>query len=680
MTSALELLYDLALMLCLAAATGALFERLKQPVILGQLLAGAVLGPHVPIPVFANVERMHTLSEIGVILVMFCVGLEFSLTRLARVLPSAGPVALIQLATLTTLGYTTAALLGWNADTCVFAAAMVAISSTMVVAKVFGTRGVEPKLSEVVFGLLVVQDLAAVLMLAMLTAFASSGTTSGAALMSTAGQLAAFLLGTAALGFWLVPRLFRLIARLESSETLLLASTGLCIALSLLAHRVGYSVALGAFLAGSLVAESGEGEKVEHLVRPMRDLFAAIFFVSIGSMLDPRVLLEHWASILAIVAVVTVGQIASVSLGVFLTGNSVRTSVRAAMSVAQIGEFSFIIVGVGVSGGKVPPFIYSVAIAAAVMTTLSSPWLIANSERVALWLDRHLPRPVHAFVEVYGSWFERARRNQSTAPATRLRGALLWLFANTALLALVAVGLVVAQKRLAQGVQHATQLALDDARLLVTLGSIALIAPLAFGIVRVARRIGRELVQLILPGTEAPAARAAVAVTSQLAVCVFVGAPLVSFTQPFLPRASGAFVAAVALLVVVVAFWRSWSRVEAELRAGTDAFGSLTPAGPERVSALDLERLVPGLGPLAPVALEAGSSAIGRSLSQINLRAISGASVIAVLRGGGVHRPDPHEPLREGDVLALAGSGSCIDSATALLGSADTSAALEMPA
>src|SRR5262249_43962586 len=283
-----DFLRDLALVLCVAAVTTVLFRKLRQPVVLGYLLAGLLVGPHVPVPLLADQATVETLAELGVILVMFAVGLDFSLRRLAAVIPEAGLIGIIQVSSMLWLGYLAGQALGFSVWGSVFTGAALCISSTMVVARVFAEEGVAGRRAELTFAVLVVEDLAAVVVLARVAALAGEG--HGTPLVHSMVKLTFGLAALVAGGYLVVPRAIRIVARLESTETLLVAAVGAAFALALVARALGSSVALGAFLAGSLVAESGRAHSVEVLVRPVRDMFAAIFFVAVGMSVDPGVL------------------------------------------------------------------------------------------------------------------------------------------------------------------------------------------------------------------------------------------------------------------------------------------------------------------------------------------------------------------------------------------------------
>jgi len=388
MQDAHAFLKALTIVLGVAAVTTVVFQRLRQPVVLGYIIAGLIVGPHVPIPLVADSAVVRTLSELGVILLMFSLGLEFSIRKLAQVGPTAGLTAVLQSSIMVWLGYVVGQLFGWTTLESLFTGAVIAISSTTIIAKAFDEQGVTGRLREIVVGILVVEDLIAILLMAILTAIASGSGLSAGPLAATIGRLAAFLVGLVAVGMVLVPRAVRAVNRLKRRETTLVASIGLCFGVALLAQAFGYSVALGAFIAGSLVAESGEEQQVVRLVEPVRDVFAAVFFVSVGMQIDPALVARHWPAVAVLTAVVVLGKVLGVSLGAFLTGAGMRTSVQAGMSLAQIGEFSFIIAALGLSLQATREFLYPVAVAVSALTTLFTPWWIRASERVAAYVGR----------------------------------------------------------------------------------------------------------------------------------------------------------------------------------------------------------------------------------------------------------------------------------------------------
>jgi CPA2 family monovalent cation:H+ antiporter-2 len=682
MHDAHEFLQSLTIVLAVAALTTVVFQRLRQPVVLGYIIAGLIVGPHVPIPLVADPVVVQTLSELGVILLMFSLGLEFTFRKLADVGPSAGLTALLQASIMLWLGFTIGRLLGWTDLESLFTGAIIAIASTTIIVKAFEEQGITGKLRELVVGILIVEDLIAILLMAILTAVATGTGLAPGPLAATVGRLAAFLVGLIAVGLLVVPRAMRAITRLNRPETTLIASIGICFGIALLAQSFGYSVALGAFIAGSLVAESGEAKLVEHLVRPVRDVFAAVFFVSVGMLIDPVQVANHWGAVLVLTAAVVLGNLFGVSLGAFLTGNSLRTSVQAGLSLAQIGEFSFIIAGLGLALHATGAFLYPVAVAVSALTTLCTPWLIRAAEPVANWIDRKLPRPLQTFTTLYGSWLEdlRSRPRRATA-AAEIRRLLRLLAVDAVVIGILIVGTSASIRSIAGFVRGQVGVSDFVARALVVAAAVTLSAPFCVGVVRVSQKLGMRLARQALPAQQgrrvdfAAAPRRMLVVTFQLAAVLLVGMPLLALTQPFLPGVPG--VALLALLVVAlsVGFWRSATNLQGHVRAGAQvvleslATQSRQPATPVSGEALErVHQVLPGLGVLASVRLDAGSPAIGKTLAQLKLRGRTGASVLALTRQeGGVIVPTAKELLRAGDVLALAGTHEAIDAAKAVI-------------
>lgn len=677
MHDAQEFLQDFAVVLVAAAVVTVLFRYLRQPPVLGYLIAGLVVGPHVPIPLFADIASIGTLSELGVILVMFSLGLEFSLRRVAHLLPTAGVTGLIQLSGMFWLGYAAGQLLGWTGIESVFAGSMVAISSTMIVARTFSEQGVDDKQAGLVFGVLIVQDLAAVLLLAILSTVAVGESVAAGALADTAAGLIAFLVGSVVLGYMLVPRTIRLIARLDSSETLLVASVGLAFGSALLAHKLGFSVALGAFLAGSLVAESGHADEIDHMVAPLRDLFAAVFFVAVGMMVDPMVIVDNWPAVLTLTLLVLLVQPTLVSFGTFVAGNDIRSSIRTGMSLGQIGEFSFIIAGIGVASGAIRTTIYPVAVAVCVVTSFLTPWMIKWSQPLALAIERRLPRRLQTYVSLYGSWREAMRsREASRSTARRIRRLIALLFLDSLVLAAIFIGAVVVHQRYLVDVAEDFGVAPHIGLALLIGAGLVVAIPFAIGLARCARELGRTLAGLILPAVEsgeldlAAAPRRALLVSFQLLIALLVGLPLLALTYPFLPGPTAAIVFAGIIALLGVAFWRSAHNLEEHVKAGAHLVVEvlMNQAAPASRRLHEVESLLPGIGSVATVRVEPGWAAVGRTLIDLNIRGLTGATVLTIARkSGAIIGPVGHEKLAEEDVLGMTGTTDAIMAATALL-------------
>jgi CPA2 family monovalent cation:H+ antiporter-2 len=667
-----------------AALTTVVFQKIKQPVVLGYLLAGLIVGAHLPVPLFANEELTHELSEIGVVLLMFVLGLEFSLRKLVAVAPTAGVVAVIQCSLMIVAGYATGRFFGWSGLESFFTGALIAISSTTIIVKAFAEQGVKGKLADFVFGILIVEDLIAILLLAVLTPIASGADMSAGDLAWTVARLGAFLVGLLVLGMLLIPRVVRLIVRIGRTETTLVGAVGICLAFALLARSFGYSVALGAFLGGALVAESGHGKTVEHALEGVRDLFAAVFFVSVGMLIDPKLVLANWAAVVVLTIVVIVGKVFGVALGAFLAGRSVRTSVQAGMSLAQIGEFSFIIAGVGLSLGAVGDFLYPVAVAVSALTTLVTPWLIRASGRFASFVDARLPPPLQTFASLYGSWVQQLRtpREHGTT-RTRIRKLAALLVVDVAAIVAIVITASVSTNQIVH--LAGVHLRADPGLVRWTVWATAVLssAPFLLGAVRLARGLGVALVDEALPQQDnalPPAAsRRALLVTLQLGILLVAGIPVAALTQPFVRSFPIVLLVVVGVLLMVVPFWKSATDLHGHVRAGAEVvLQSLANQAQEPVRVVpsirdDVKRLLPGLGATTAVRIEAEDASQGRTLKELNIRGLTGATVIAIDRGPqDIVFPRADETLMTGDVLVLTGTEEAVALARDLLTGRET--------
>ena len=675
-----EFLRSLTVVLAVAAITTVVFQRLRQPVVLGYIIAGLIVGPHVPIPLVADPAIVRTLSELGVILVMFSLGLEFSLPKLLRVAPTAGVTAVIECSLMAWLGFLTGRLFGWTLLESVFAGAIVAISSTTIIAKVFDEQRVGMRLREFVVGILLIEDLIAIVFMAVLTAVATGAALTTGALTGTIGRLAMFLVALLGVGILVVPRFIRFVTRIGRSETTLVASVGVCFAMAYVAQQAGYSVALGAFLAGSLVAESGHSEEVGHLVEPLRDVFAAIFFVSVGMLIEPALVAQHWSAVVVLTLVVLLGKVVGVSVGAFLTGTGTRTAVQAGMSMAQIGEFSFIIAGLGLALGATRTFLYPVAVTVSAVTALTTPWLIRAATPAAEWIDRKLPRPLQTFAALYGAWLERLQAASTARRAHGIGRLVRLLTLDAAVLSALIIGVALQLDGATRWLQGAFGLAAGIARALVVVVAAVTSFPLVLGIGRLSRGLGRALAESALPRASGKAdmdlaPRRTLGVTLQLGVVLITGMVVLALTQIFLPSYSGPLVLALVLAAFAVAIWRSVRDLEGHVRAGAQAvvaaLGTYARAGspaPDDRALADVDRLMPGLGTPVAIRIDPASACVGRSLAELNLRGRSGATVLAISRSGeSIAVPGAGERLQGGDVLALAGTHEAIEVALTML-------------
>jgi monovalent cation:H+ antiporter-2, CPA2 family len=667
---------DLSVVLAVAAIAALVFRWLRQPALLGYLVAGLLIGPYLPIPIFADPGRVHSLSEFGVILVMFSVGLEFSFRRLVRVLPRSGITGLVQMSVMLWSGFGVGRLLGWSVVESIFFGSALAISSTMVVAKIFDDEKPDKRLRELVFGVLVVQDLVAVVLIAALTAIASGSSVSPEEIAKVVGSLTGVLVAMVVIGMPIVPRIMRAIVRAGSSEVIVVGTCGACFGFAVLAERLGYSVALGAFLAGMLVAESGRSIRVEKLILPIRDLFAAIFFVSIGMLVDPRVVWENVEIAIGVSLLVIVGQLLSVTTAGLFSGNGLRRSVRAGVSLGQIGEFSFIMIGIGVVYDVIRPSVLPIVVAVSAVTAFTTPTLVRSSDKIVAAIDHLLPRRLQTVLSLYESWFESmGKRPPSRTRRARMRKLIALLAADAAIVTAIVIATSIWHRRFVSLVER-LGVSAELSGPVVLVVTVAVMFPFVLGMLRISRALAKLFSEVVLPPAAehapdlADAPRRVLSVALQIVAIVAAGAPVVVVTVPFLPPLYGVIVLGLVVVVLSLYLWRNARNLQGHVRAGAEVVLELIArqGSPEESELPGIEELLPGLGPIHAVPLVAGSPAVGQTLAQLDLRAKTGATVVAIRRGEErVVTPSGHEKLSLGDILALTGSTESVARASALV-------------
>ena len=393
MESIPELFSDLALILVTAGVTTVLFKWLKQPLVLGYIIAGLLIGPYFPwFPIVRDHESVEIWSEIGMVFLLFAIGLEFSFKKLKKQAGTVGITALTELVSMCFIGYMLGYAMGWSQMDSIFLGAMLSMSSTTIIAKAFEDLKMKgEKFTGSVIGVLVVEDLAAILMMVILSTMSVSAALDGKELMMSVLKLVFFLLVWYVGGVFLIPTILKWARKFMSEETLTVFSVGLCFFMVWLANKAGFSSALGAFIMGSILAETLEAEMIHKLTTPIKNLFGAVFFVSVGMMVNPQVLVDYWWQILVITVVVVVLKSVSSGVGMLLAGNNLRNSVRAGMCFGQIGEFSFIIATVGMSFGVIDDFLYPIIVSVSIITTFLTPYMIKAGEPMFHWIERKVP-------------------------------------------------------------------------------------------------------------------------------------------------------------------------------------------------------------------------------------------------------------------------------------------------
>jgi CPA2 family monovalent cation:H+ antiporter-2 len=437
------LIIDLGLILITAGVVTLIFKFLKQPLVLGYIVAGFLVGPHfIVFPSVADLNNITVWSEVGVIILLFALGIEFSFKKLMNVGATAGVAGIISIVSMLLIGYLAGLMMGLSEIASIFFGGMLSMSSTTIIIKAFGDMGLQKKrFARIVFGVLIVEDLAAILMMVVFTALATvhSASTSGAkGIIGTTLILGVFVLTCFVAGIFLIPTALKRLKKFLSDETLLIVSVGLCLGMVIFSDHMGYSAALGAFMMGAILAETVEAKRIEHLINPLKDLFGAIFFVSVGMMIVPASLVEYAGTIALVTVIVLVGRIIFDSLGVLASGESLKTSLQAGMSLAQIGEFSFIIATLGMNLKVLDDFIYPVIVTVSVITTFTTPYCIKLSEPFYNFIEKRFPDKWHVLLNGYGA-SQYKTINEPSVMKTVMRTILPSFFIYTSFLAVIAI-------------------------------------------------------------------------------------------------------------------------------------------------------------------------------------------------------------------------------------------------
>jgi CPA2 family monovalent cation:H+ antiporter-2 len=388
-----RLIEDLALILCSAAITTLLFKWLKQPVVLGYIIAGLLVGPNFSIfPTIGDIEGIRIWAEIGVIFLLFSLGLEFSFKKMVNIGGNAAITGVFEVACMIGIGYLTGTMLGWPTMDSVFLGGIMAISSTTIIIRAFDELNVRNrKFAGAVLGVLVIEDLVAVLLLVLLSTMAVHQEVEGSELLFAFGKLMFFLCLWFLAGIFLLPSLLRAGKKLMSDENVLILSLALCFLMVILATKVGFSAPLGAFIMGSILAETTQAEKIEKLVKSVKNLFGAVFFVSVGMLIDPKLLMNYGGPVVIITLLVIFGKTIFVTLGSLLAGQPLKQAIQSGMSLSQIGEFSFIIATLGLSLHVTSDYLYPIAVGVSVITTFATPYLIKAADPFYNFIENRLP-------------------------------------------------------------------------------------------------------------------------------------------------------------------------------------------------------------------------------------------------------------------------------------------------
>lgn len=666
--------HDLGIVLGVATGTSILCRKINQPSILGFLAAGLIVGPYIPIPLFADSSRVHALSEFGVVLVMFYIGLEFQLAKLFKILPVAGFAALIEIGSMLFLGFSLGLALGWTNVEAMFLGACICISSTMLVSKIFEDTPVAKEVRTFVLGILVLQDVAAIALVAAMSAVAESGSVSIGSLALTLGKLLLTLALMVALGLMVVPRLVRHVMAYKNDEVLIVTAVGLCFSFSLLAEALGYSVALGAFVAGLLVSESGHGHDVVHPIQPVKDIFAAIFFVSIGMTVDPRLAFENIGAALLVFVGVISFQLLSIATAGVLSGNGLKKSLTAGLSLGQVGEFGFIIAAIGIGAGVVRPGLQPIMVTVAVLTAFTTPLAVKLAPRFTAFVDHNLPNRLKNTIVVYEGWLSGLQRGGGNRQSPRRR-ALRAIVLDAAGWVLLTGIVMFAFTPIAGFVADSVSLNPSQAKITTLTVYFVVSIPLLLGIVRNTHKLVESVLQGIAERRArgntplTPIAAALLRASIRVLVTMGVGIPAAAILWPLVGSLASIAVLTAGIALMLGFLWRSAGRFDAEIRSEAERLiAFLNRQRTDGVEEPAPPAFFPDLDRMDGIFIMEGLPVVGKTLSELNLRARSGALVVAIHREGtDVVLPTGSEIVRAEDLLFVTGTEEAVEKARKLV-------------
>lgn len=668
------LFLDFGVVLLAAGAVALLFYYLKQPVVLGYLLAGFLVGPFSPLghSFVSDAEVMGFLGELGIVFLLFALGLEFNLRKLKKVGAVAIVAGTIEIAIMLGLGYGLGQLFGWTPMQSIFLGAIISISSTTVIVKVLAEMGKKDEdWAQTTFGILIIEDVLAVLILTALSSAGATGNFAPDQIASLLWKLGVFLGAALLLGLLAAPRLVDRLTFLKVEEVMVIVAASLGVGMALLAGGLGFSAGLGAFVAGALMAESPRVEKVAHKIEPVRDIFTAIFFVTVGAALEPAALLANWGAILTVTAVVIVGKILAVSFAVFVTGAAPGKALRVGTTLSQIGEFGFIIAALAVTLGHAAPGLYAIAIAAAAISAFTTPYFIRATPKLLGLAGRALPTGAHAYLTSYGQWLNRVGKSDKKDPERRaIRVNLLTATLNGA----VIISIFVAGAQLSDRIHGwlnariGGELALGSEWLVISLVA----SPFAFMWIMEVRQVIHSLGRLAVPrklrGAGVTQTEKLVRRTLTFATilgtaifCIVAG----SFVVPDILPVLG--IAAVGVGGSTLLLGRSLRRFHAEVERTVEKL-----AAEEHLTKHETVRVLEeghawGAG-IRDVTLPAVSGGAGRTIGRLRLRELTGASIVSLHRGDhATLNPTPDTLLEGGDRLVLVGEADSLIRAEEIL-------------
>ena len=648
------MIQDLALILMVAGIVTLVFKQLKQPLVLGYIVAGFLVSPHMPLTAsVADVENVHLWADIGVMFLLFSLGLDFSFKKILKM--GASPIisTVTVIFSMSMLGMIVGHLFGWSKMDCIFLGGMLAMSSTTIIYKAFDDLGLrQQNFAGKVMSVLILEDILAIVMMVMLSAVAEGDEVGGGQMFQSVVRILFFLILWLVVGIFAIPIILRQVRREINNEVLLIVALGLCCAMAVLSTKVGFSSAFGAFIMGSILAETIEAEPIEKLVEPVKNLFGAVFFVSVGMLVDPRILVEYALPIICLVLTIIVGQSVFGTISFMLGGESLKSAMRCGFSMAQIGEFSFIIASLGLSLGVISHFLYPVVVAVSVITTFLTPYMIRLATPAYEELERHLPSRL---IKALNTLTIGSTHSQENSKWKRLLtqmsiNTIVYSILTSATIALMFTFVLPFTRKLLPGWELHWY-----ANAITGLLTIFLIAPFLRAMV-MKKNHSEEWKAL---WAESYRNRIPLALT--VVVRVFIAVAFVFYICNFLSRFTPALMITIGILVIVLTVLS---------RSAKHRSITLERLFVQNLRSRDIEAQVHGKkrplyeGKLldrdihiAEFTVPANSNWMGQTLAQLNLGKKYGVHVSSILRGGcRINIPDGFNILFPGDVLQVIGS------------------------
>ncbi|MDR2120453.1 MAG: cation:proton antiporter [Tannerella sp.] len=646
------IIHDLALILITAGGVTILFKWLKQPVVLGYIVAGFLAGPNfVFIPSVTDAVNISIWAEIGVIFLLFALGLEFSFKKLISVGGTASVASVFALGSMIAIGYIAGQMLGWSDMDSVFLGCMISMSSTTIIIKTLTDTGLQKqKFAGIVFAMLIVEDLAAIVMMVLLSTFSVSRQFEGVELVKNVVALAFFLLIWFIVGIYLLPTLLKRFQQYLNNETLLVVVIGLCLGMVLFASSAGFSSALGAFVMGSILAETVEMKRIEHLVEPLKNLFGAVFFVSVGMMIDPGIIVSHIVPILIISGIVILGRIFFATLGVSVSGQSLKVAVQSGFCLAQIGEFSFIIATLGVTLGVIDDFLYPIIVAVSTLTTFGTPYFIRISTPVYAMLERHVPARWERLLKGYSSAGYATTVNRRSDWNTLLKK----VSRIVAIYLLISLSVIFASDRFFRP-WVLSEIPSLWGRLIVASATILTLAPFLRAMV-VRKSKSREFRKL-WSDNRLNRTGLLMLIAARVLICLVL---VLMVLVPLFPNAT-AVLCVISMLIVAGIIWSQGVKKQSR-RIERVFFENLNRKElmEERMTAVRKKTVRDLLDKdihVEEVIVSQTSPSVGKTLRELNFKQLAGVNVVSVIRGPvKINIPDGNVRLYPFDKLIVVGS------------------------